>query len=171
MLSALGTHKVIQGPTSSGQRFLPVLRDFQLTRQDFDPYLAIFSRFSAQNPSKRLELAQNKAGNGSSSLKIGGYHAISSWDPLLLTPKGPLAFRICPTRLESPIQGTMRGTCRNAPRWHKSDMSRAISHVSVKRVGLVPVLGPNSPGTVPYSVISPCPIVVLTPTAAHDLHE
>ena len=73
--------KVIRGPTSSSQRFLARLRDFQLASQG--PYWAIFFRVSAQNPSKRLEQGQTKARNGFSTLKIGGYHVdLVGWPAL-----------------------------------------------------------------------------------------
>ena len=52
------TKKVVQDPTSSGQRFL-----------------ALFEGILAQNPSQWLELG-TKAGNGFSTLKIGGYTTI-----------------------------------------------------------------------------------------------
>ena len=54
---------------------------FSAPSPDLVPFLGhIFShifRFSAQNPSKRLELGQTKARNGVSTLKIGGNHAVS----------------------------------------------------------------------------------------------
>ena len=62
---------VIQDLKSSGQWVLACLRDFHLTSPDFDPFWATFFRFSTENPSKRLELGQTKAGNGFSTLKMG----------------------------------------------------------------------------------------------------
>ena len=71
--------------------------------RDFAPILSrparIFNRFGSYfqifspNPSKRLELGQTKARNGLSTLKIGGYHVVSPWDPLLLTQRPPCRAR------------------------------------------------------------------------------
>ena len=88
--------KVIQLATWTGQgilaRFRGILkaRDRILIR--FGSDVQVF-RSPVPNPPKTLELGEPKAGNGFSTLKIGGYHVVSPWDPFLLTRRPPCRAR------------------------------------------------------------------------------
>ena len=82
--------KVIQRRMLAGQGFSA---NYQPAGPDFYLFWVIFSGFQPRTPVKWLELGQTKARNGFGTLKIGGYHVVRPWNPLLLTQRPPCRAR------------------------------------------------------------------------------